>query len=113
MAANMQKKWELSRKNENMLATIIPRSLTSGRMRYAPTVGGEKHSQTDAIHHRIPNEQNSKYVRAYRIRPPHKRTRQKKWDFTEKRKYAHRHHSPFAHIRAYAIRPYSWRQKTK
>ena len=36
----------------------------------------------------------------------------KKWDFTEKRKYARRHHSSFAHIRAYAIRPHSWRRKT-
>ena len=40
-----------------MLATIIPYSLTSGRMRYAPTIGGEKLTRNNATHHRIPNEQ--------------------------------------------------------
>ena len=39
-----------------MLATIIPRSLTSGRMRYAPTIGGEKLTRNDTIHHSIPNK---------------------------------------------------------
>ena len=42
--------------NDNLLATIISCSPTSGRMRYAPTVGGEKLSRNDAILHRIPNE---------------------------------------------------------
>ena len=60
--------------NDDLLTAIIPCSLTSGRMRYAPTVGGKKLSQTDATHHRIPQRTNSKYVGAYRIRPPHKRT---------------------------------------
>ena len=31
---------------------------------------------------------------------------------TEQQWYARLLHSPFAHIRAYAIRPYSWRRKT-
>ena len=39
-----------------LFCSIAP-SRTSGRMRYAPTVSGEKLSQTDAIHHRFPNEQ--------------------------------------------------------
>ena len=52
-----------------MLAKIISHSLTSGRMRYAPTVGGEKLTRNDASHHRIPQQTNSKYVGAYRIRP--------------------------------------------
>ena len=43
--------------NDNLLATIISCSPTSGRMRYAPTVGGEKLSKTDASLHRITNEQ--------------------------------------------------------
>ena len=37
----------LSRKNDGLLATIISCSLTSGRMRYAPTVGGKKQNKTD------------------------------------------------------------------
>ena len=102
----------ISRNNESMLATIIPYSLTSGRMRYAPIVGGEKLTRNDATHHRIPQRTNSKNVGAYRIRPPQRRTCQAMGTFTEKRKYARRHHFPFAHIRAYAIRPNSWRRKT-
>ena len=39
--------------NDNLLATIIPCSLTSGRMRYAPTVFVEKLTRNEAIHHRI------------------------------------------------------------
>ena len=50
------KRWGLSRKNDGLLAAVIPYSPTSGRMRYAPTVFGEKLTRNDAIHHRIPNE---------------------------------------------------------
>ena len=98
--------------NDNLLAAIISRSPTSGRMRYAPTVYGEK--QNIKRHHPSPHPQqiNGKYVGAYRIRPPHRRTCQAMGTFTEKRKYARRRHSPFAHIRAYAIRPYNWWRKT-
>ena len=42
--------------NDNILAAVISRSLTSGRMRYAPTFFGEKLILNNAIHHRIPNE---------------------------------------------------------
>ena len=42
--------------NDNMLAAVIPYSPTSGRMRYAPTVFGEKLTRNDTIHHRIPNK---------------------------------------------------------
>ena len=42
--------------NDNILAAVISRSLTSGRMRYAPTVFGEKLIRNNAIHHSIPNE---------------------------------------------------------
>ena len=63
--------------NDKLLAAIILCSPTSGRMRYAPTVGGEKLSRNDAIHHRIPQRTNSKNVGAYRIRPPQQRTCQK------------------------------------
>ena len=43
--------------NDSMLVAVISCSPTSGRMRYAPTVGGEKLSKTDASLHRITNEQ--------------------------------------------------------
>ena len=72
--------------NDNLLTAIIPCSLTSGRMRYAPTVSGEKLTRNNATHHRIPQRTNSKYVGAYRIRPPHKRTRQKNGNFHGKTK---------------------------
>ena len=55
---------------------------------------------------------NGKNVGAYRIRPPHRRTGQTMGTFTEKRWIARHHHSLFAHIRAYAIRPYSFWRKT-
>ena len=42
--------------NDNMLAAVIPRSPTSGRMRYAPTVFSEILTRNDAIHHRTPNK---------------------------------------------------------
>ena len=42
--------------NDNLLAAVIPYSPTSGRMRYAPTVFGEKFTRNDTIHHRIPNK---------------------------------------------------------
>ena len=42
--------------NDNLLAAVIPYSPTSGRMRYAPTIFGEKQNLNDTIHHRIPNE---------------------------------------------------------
>ena len=42
--------------NDNLLAAIISRSLTSGRMRYAPTVSGEIQNLNDTIHHNIPNK---------------------------------------------------------
>ena len=42
--------------NDNMLAAVISYSPTSGRMRYAPTVFGEKLTRNDAIHHRTPNK---------------------------------------------------------
>ncbi len=45
-----------------------------------------------------PQRTKGKYVGAYRIRPP--------WQ------HARLLHSPFAHIRAYAIRPYNWWRKT-
>ena len=50
------KQWVLSRKYGGLLAAVFPYSPTSGRMRYAPTVSGEKLTRNDAIHHRIPNE---------------------------------------------------------
>ena len=55
--------------NDNLLAAVIPYSPTSGRIRYAPTVYGEKLTRNDAIHHRTPPTKNGKYVGAYRIRP--------------------------------------------
>ena len=55
---------------------------------------------------------NGKNVGAYRIRPPHRRTGQTMGTFTEKRWIARHRLSPFAHIRAYAIRPYSFWRKT-
>ena len=55
---------------------------------------------------------NGKNVGAYRIRPPHRRTGQTMGTFTEKRWIARRRLSLFAHIRAYAIRPYSFWRKT-
>ena len=67
----------------------------------------QKLTRNDTSHHRIPQRTNSKYVGAYRIRPPHGRTRQKMGMFTEKQWYARHHHSLFAHVRAYAIRPYT------
>ena len=39
--------------NDNMLTAVFSFSLTSGRMRYAPTVFGEILTRNDAIHHRI------------------------------------------------------------
>ena len=39
--------------NDNLLAAVFPFSPTSGRMRYAPTVSGEKLTRNEAIHHRI------------------------------------------------------------
>ena len=48
----------------------------------------------------------------YRICPPHRRTGQTMGTFTEKRWIARHRLSPFAHIRAYAIRPYSFWRKT-
>ena len=42
--------------NDNMLAAVFPFLPTSGRMRYAPTVFGEKLTRNDAIHHRTPNK---------------------------------------------------------
>ena len=66
-----------------MLAAIIPRSPTSGRMRYVPTVGGEKLSQTDATHHRIPNESMVKMQGriAYAL---HMDEHAKKWELSRK-----------------------------
>ena len=44
---------------------------------------------------------------------PHQGGHARRWRMlTKKRWVARRHHFPFAHIRAYAIRPYSWRRKT-
>ncbi len=72
----------------------------------------QKLTRNDTSHHRIPQRTNSKYVGAYRIRPPQRRTRQEIGMFTEKQWYARHHHFLFDHVRAYAIRPYSWRRKT-
>ena len=65
--------------NYNLLAAIISRSPTSGRMRYAPTVYGEK--QNIKRHHPSPHPQqiNGKCVGAYRIHPP----RRQKWQNRE------------------------------
>ena len=65
--------------NDNLLAAIISRSPTSGRMRYAPTVYGEK--QNIKRHHPSPHPQqiNGKCVGAYRIRP----SRRRKWQTRE------------------------------
>ena len=65
--------------NDNLLAAIIFRSPTSGRMRYAPTVYGEK--QNIKRHHPSPHPQqiNGKCVGAYRIRP----SRRRKWQTRE------------------------------
>ena len=41
---------------DNLLTAVIPYSPTSGRMRYAPTVFGEKLTRNDTIHHRISNK---------------------------------------------------------
>ena len=49
---------------------------------------------------------------SFPIRPPHRRTGQTMGTFTEKRWIARHRLSPFAHIRAYAIRPYSFWRKT-
>ena len=38
-----------------LFCSIAP-SRTAGRMRYAPTVSGEKLTRNDAIHHSIPNK---------------------------------------------------------
>ena len=78
-AATLQQAWKhccAARQgfNDKLLAAIILCSPTSGRMRYAPTVGGEKLTRNDASHHRVPQRINSKYVGAYRIRPPQRRT---------------------------------------
>ena len=97
----------LSRKCDGMLAAVIPCSPTSGRMQYAPTVSGEKLTRNDTIHHRIPQRINGKNVGAYRIRPPHGRKCRAMGTFTELQWYARHHHSLFAHVRAYAIRPYT------
>ena len=43
--------------NDSMLVAVISCSPTSGRMRYAPTVGGKKLIQNGTTHHRIPSEQ--------------------------------------------------------
>ena len=44
---------------------------------------------------------------------PHQGGHARRWRMlTKKRWVARRHHFPFAHIRAYAIRPYSLRRKT-
>ena len=42
--------------NDNMLTAVFSFSLTSGRMRYAPTVFGEILTRNDTIHHRTPNK---------------------------------------------------------
>ena len=60
----------------------------------------------------VSHRTNGKNVGAYRIRPPHRRTGQTMGTFTEKRWIARHRLSPFAHIRAYAIRPYSFWRKT-
>ena len=90
----------------------FPCSLTSGRMRYAPTVFGEILTRNDTSLHRIPQRINGKYVGAYRIRPPHGRTRQAMENAHGQTKVCSPPSFPFAHIRAYAIRPNSWRRKT-
>ena len=59
--------------NDNMLAAVIPRSPTSGRMRYAPTVFGEKLTRNDTIHHRTPNKSMVNMWGRKGIRPPHRR----------------------------------------
>ena len=57
--------------NYNLLAAIISRSPTSGRMRYAPTVYGEKQDIKRNDPSPYPQRTKGKYVGAYRIRPPH------------------------------------------
>ena len=65
-----------------MFAANISFPLTSGRMRYAPTPARLKsglhwvkiQSQIDRFNHRVIIESNGKYVGAYRIRPPWRRT---------------------------------------
>ena len=47
---------ECSRKNDGLLAAVFPRSPTSGRMRYAPTVFGEILTRNDTDNKRIPNK---------------------------------------------------------
>ena len=59
--------------NDNLLAAIIFRSPTSGRMRYAPTVYGEKQDIKRNDPSPYPQRTKGKYVGAYRIRPPHER----------------------------------------
>ena len=69
-----------------MFAANISFPLTSGRMRYAPTPVRLKsglhwvkiQSQIDRFNHRVIIESNGKYVGAYRIRPPRRRTFQQK-----------------------------------
>ena len=43
--------------NDDMLVAVVSCSPTSGRMRYAPTVGGEILTPNGATLHCIPNEQ--------------------------------------------------------
>ena len=83
----------------NMPAAVIPCSLTSGRMRYAPTIFGKQ---------------------TIICLPPSfpVRLREGVCDtplqfLANKIKYACRRHSLFAHLRAYAIRPHNFWRKTK
>ena len=88
-------------------------------MRYAPTPVRLKsglhwvkiQSQIDRFNHRVIIESNGKYVGAYRIRPSRRRTFRQKSLSQNDASFANAFAAIvfiFAHIRAYAIRPYDF-----